>query len=223
VAATSLHPQLVDPAISRAKLDAELESWREHANGYLQRGMLLLRAEGLEVDVAFAGCLPFGGAVLPVIAPTIRLNFDNYDLWAPSLRFIDFFTGRETPSPIPATIAAPDGSNRHLLIERSDGRQFLCVQGTREYHEHSDHDGDLWELHRGTGRGTLAAICEDVLATMTSTIAGVGFQMQVTLAMPNPQMPVTQALGAAQQMRANHDQAVDNFNKMLAEREQAAA
>jgi Predicted metal binding domain len=39
---------------------------------------------------------------------------------------------------------------------------FLCLPGTRAYHEHPAHSGDPWELHRKTGEGRLFALLETV-------------------------------------------------------------
>jgi hypothetical protein len=212
----SAHPLLVDPAVSSAKLARELAAWERNASDYRQRGMILLRSEGLEVEVAFVGLIPMGTTQLPLVAPTIRLSFENYDLWPPSLTFIDFFSGLPAPCPVPATVSAPDGSNQSVLIPGPDGKQFLCLRGTREYHEHDDHDGDLWALYRGQGYGTLAAISENVLATMTSTIAGVQMQMQLAILAPSQETPLPQAQQAARQARANYDQQINAFNQHLA-------
>jgi hypothetical protein len=37
---------------------------------------------------------------------------------------------------------------------------FLCLPGTREYHDHPGHSGDAWELHRPAGAGRLVRILE---------------------------------------------------------------
>jgi hypothetical protein len=76
-------------SVSRAKLKRELDAWQRNAVDYRRRGMVILRADDLVVEVAFFGLLPIGSAQLPVVAPTIRLEFDNYDLWPPSVQFID--------------------------------------------------------------------------------------------------------------------------------------
>jgi hypothetical protein len=116
---------------------------------------------------------------------------------------------------VPATVADVNGANRSVLIQRHDGRQFLCLVGTREYHKHSDHDGDLWLLYRDQGYGTLASICENVLATMTSAIAGLTMQMQIVPLVPSAELPLEQAQQTARQARAVHDQQIALYNQQL--------
>jgi hypothetical protein len=45
---------LVDPAISRTKLERELAEWDAKADVYRERGWILLQRRDLEVDVGFA-------------------------------------------------------------------------------------------------------------------------------------------------------------------------
>ncbi len=40
----------------------------------------------------------------------------------------------------------------------------LCVPGIREYHQHSSHRGEPWELHRAAGTHTFGAYIDIVLA-----------------------------------------------------------
>ena len=38
------------------------------------------------------------------------------------------------------------------------GRPFVCMAGTREYHTHSSHTGDLWDNYRNRGGYDLGGI-----------------------------------------------------------------
>ena len=60
---------------------------------------------------------------------------------------------------------------------------FLCLAGTREYHEHPGHSGDSWELHRTTGAGSLVRLIEVVRTYAVEPIGGwsVNLVPQVTL------------------------------------------
>jgi hypothetical protein len=177
----SERPLLVDPAVSAAKLDAQLADWEEAADGYAQRGIRLVRHFDLEVDVAFAAWgglpLPDGEHQIPVIAVCARLDFTNYDIWAPSVTFIDYFTGQPAPPAVRA-LAFPGGQVEDVLVDGhgKTGRPFICLPGVREYHIHDWHSGDDWLLHRGTGAGTLAAICEQIWRRMARTVLGVGME-----------------------------------------------
>lgn len=199
------NPQLVDPAISRKKLRRELEAWRHQEVDYRKKGWILLRSNDLTVEVAFLTLIPMGNTHIPAVAPTIRLEYDNYDLWPPSLTFIDIFTGRPADSPLPAAwIDGPDGP-RNVLIRDAHGKQFICFPGTREFHDHPDHDGDSWELYRAAGHGRLAVVCDRVYSTLTALIAGVQIQMQTSLVYPGSGLPLEQARQMSRQMREVYD------------------
>jgi hypothetical protein len=151
-----------------------------------------------------------GSTQIPFVVPTVRLRYDNYDLWPPELTFIDLFTGLPAPPPIPATVPHPSGA-RTILIDRPSNRFFLCVPGTRGYHTDSEHDGDVWHRYRAQRRGSLAVICETVSDTMTRTVAGVGVQIQQILVLPGPSLPVAEAQRASSERRAAYDAAVTEF------------
>lgn len=81
---------LIDPAISQAKFAREIEAYRANEIEYRRRGWLLVRAEFPAVLVVMAA---------PQLRPSpmlygLELNFTNYDLVAPSLRFVNPFTGQ---------------------------------------------------------------------------------------------------------------------------------
>lgn len=93
-----------------------------------------------------------------MITAAIRLSYDNYDLWPPSLTFIDPSTGAAaTPA-----VQAPDRENgeiRNVLLGMpGTGQPFLCLPGLREYHHHPQHTGDDWLLHRVAGEGRLGRV-----------------------------------------------------------------
>lgn len=173
---------LVDPAVSAAKLDRQLEDWEANAEIYRQRGWQLLGREGLEVDIAFTTRLPVGLANDLVAVPlAIRLGFHNYDVWPPSLRVIDPITRRWLELP---RVRAIDFDNTNdtgipldLFIDHhpDTGRVFLCKVGTREYHTHFEHSGDDWLLYRDQGFGTIGRLCDVLWRTAVRTIAGLNF------------------------------------------------
>ncbi len=114
------------------------------------------------------------------------INFDNYDLWAPSVRIVNPFTG------IP--YKAKELRNEQTLLRRDPATgkviqqlqshdpedvPFFCIQGVREYHAHPAHTGDHWLLHRGTGRGTLFFLLEKLHQYGVQTVKG--FQVNLTI------------------------------------------
>lgn len=169
---------LVDPAVSRAKFDREIARYHQVAADCRRRGWWLLDATFPDVLVAF---------VAPQVRPrplvfAVRINFDNYDLWAPSVRLVDPFTGaplraREVPAGLTFTRMVPgqgmvevEGVNVQLPVTSvpqplllsygPDELPFICLPGIREYHEHPAHTGDDWLLHRDRGEGTLYFLLE---------------------------------------------------------------
>lgn len=186
-------PVLVPREVSRAKLDAELADWKSNLELYRRRGWLLLGANELEVDVAFVAQVAVGELTLPVITTTIRLNFDNYDLWPPSLTFIDPMTGLPALPVVNAPERNERGDPRNVLLGHPITKQpFLCLPGLREYHSHPQHSGDDWLLHRTSSQGRLAVICDRVWRRMARNVLGLqvnllslpglGTQLQMMLA-----------------------------------------
>lgn len=93
--AQEAHAEAVaDPAISRAKFERELAEYRRLEHEYLRRGWFLVRAEFPEIMVVFTA---------PQLQPSvvlfaIILDYSNYDLWPPSVRFVDPFTRQPFPA-----------------------------------------------------------------------------------------------------------------------------
>ena len=175
-------PRLADPAVSLAKLDRQIALWRENEDRHRRRGLLLVRRDALDVDLLVFARTPLG----PLVVASVRLNFDNYDLWAPSLVFTDPLT-REPLAPgvmpsvpawdvreTPARLLTPGPHLEH-------GRAFLCVPGIREYHSLAEHSGDHWLRYRGTGRGTLDVIAATLVKTIAATVQGIATQTTVVL------------------------------------------
>jgi len=101
---------LVDPAVTNQKFRQELDLWKEHSD-HQHRGWLLLDENDSvpSVEVAFlAGvATSVGAGFLPIIVCTIRLTYENYDLWPPSLTFIDVFTRQPSRPHARAFLSTP--------------------------------------------------------------------------------------------------------------------
>ena len=173
-------PELVPLAVSRAKLAAEIADWEANAAIYTRRGWLLLDRGPLHVEVAFLAAVPLVGVyTIPVVTACVRLDYNNYDLWPPSLTFIDPRT-REPASPAVRAPATGPAGVRDALVDGhpNTGRPFLCLPGIREYHNHPQHTGDDWLLHRATGAGRLAVICERIWQRMARNVVGLRVTVQ---------------------------------------------
>ena len=172
---------LVDPEISRGKFLRELELWR--ANNAQERGCILLRHDddALLVEIGFLARVStsVGSGPLPALVCAIRLTYENYDLWPPSLTFIDAFTRQPARAHVRAFMPTEDGP-RDVLIDAhpETGLPFFCVAGIREYHTHPQHTGDSWLLHRPLGEGSVFTICDRVWRYMARNVVGLGVNIQ---------------------------------------------
>lgn len=193
-------PTLVDPEISRQKLRGDVERWQANAL-HRKRGWILLQysEEQLCVELAFLARVSInsGSGPLPIVVCAVRLTYENYDLWAPSLTFIDAFTRDPAMPHVRAFKGTPLG-HRDLLINGhpDTGRPFLCVPGVREYHTHPQHTGDNWLLYRERGDGTISTICDRLWRFMARNVIGVRLQVQTLPTWPlQAQIQITLSQG----------------------------
>lgn len=166
--------QFVDPAISRAKFDREIETFRANELDYQRRGWWLARAEFPQILVRLA--VPH---INPIpIAVGVLFDFTNYDVEPPSVRYVHPFTevalkygeippplhllrviGQSAPAPAgPGAQVIEMNVQPYLQASAQDAIPFFCTPGVREYHAHPGHSGDSWDLHRATGEGSLVSI-----------------------------------------------------------------
>lgn len=199
---------IVDPDVTRAKVDRELALWRENEDSYRRRGWILLGRRELEIDIGFLGRLPIGQDI-PAMTACVRVDFTNFDVWAPSVEFIDPFTGEYAAPPVQALIETNEGPQDLVVHSHPDtNRPFFCVPGIRQYHEHPQHSGDSWLLHRHTREGSLATICDRIWRTMARNLLGVQVQVQTLPGQVQFQLRVVNAPGeVAQELAAQAAQA----------------
>lgn len=180
---------LVDPAVSETKFNRELENFRKLEDIYRQKGWWMLRAQFPEISVVFAS---------PKLKPPsvlfgVELNFENYDLWPPSVRLVDPFTRipylfdqlafklpRLVPAQVPPGQPTPLLQQDLMVAHRGDQIPFLCLPGVREYHDHPGHTGDSWLLHRGRGEGTLNFILTQIYKYGVEPIRSMQFGMNIS-------------------------------------------
>jgi len=171
--------QTVDPTVSRKKFDLETQDFLQSYSRYRKRGIILLGYEFPNIKLAFM-------AVKINPAPlvfAVEINFTNYDLEAPSVKFINPFL--DTPidiTQLPHQFPRKIGQLKNqinlqtLVLSQADKIPFFCIPGVREYHNHPAHTGDSWLLHRGTGgEGTLGFLVEKLYQYGISGINGFQF------------------------------------------------
>jgi hypothetical protein len=183
---------LVDPAVCRAKFEQELEYYKSRLDEFVARGGWLVKVE--YPDMLFV----FGTPHLqpPGVAFGALIDFTNYDLWPPSLKIINPFTQQpykasQLPTPflrrVSGAVVQPanqDAVQQEVQLSVGPMAQayspedipFICLVGLREYHNHLRHSGDLWLLHRRSGRGKLSHILE-VLIRYGVQPMGYNFQL----------------------------------------------
>jgi len=112
----------------------------------------------------------------------VRLDLTDFDQRPPGVSFRDPFTW----DPLPFAQLPPghyfDGLGNALPVVRDvhphTRAPFLCMRGTREYHEHPQHTGDDWALYRSdyglfTVLSSLWRICiEHVRPSVTVSLNG---------------------------------------------------
>lgn len=177
----------VDPAVSRRKFDSEVGEWRKRAAEQGRRGIVLVDAEFPKASAVFA---------LPTVRPAhllfgVELDFTNYDVWPPSLRFVDPLSREPWPNgmntPVNVILGAammplfirfrPDPAGNltmevPVMCQAGTGPAFLCMRGVREYHEHPAHSGDSWLQYRGSGVGTLFYLLDKLHEFGIAHVAG---------------------------------------------------
>jgi putative metal binding uncharacterized protein len=172
-------PQAVDPAISIAKFDREIDEFRSLAADYGARGWFL-------IDASFPHALVLLAAPHvspPPVVTGVLFDFTDYDFRPPSVKLVNPFTRRpyrfeELPTQLLRQTEAaginfpmfqvPEGVEPPKMLVNQPLMQpdvtgdapFLCIAGVREYHDHPGHSGDSWDLHRTTGAGRLVRILE---------------------------------------------------------------
>jgi hypothetical protein len=181
---------VVDPAVSRRKFDREVTAFRAREEEYRGRGWWLQKAAFPIAMVAFAA---------PQLRPAplvfgARLDFTNYDLWAPSVQVVDPFThvpytmaelpskfARKTQAPEGLTAPGPEEVSFLMQAWAPNEIPFLCLPGVREYHENPGHTGDPWLLHRKGGEGTLFFILDQLHRYGIAPINGHAFNLNIVM------------------------------------------
>jgi hypothetical protein len=175
----------------------------QFADPTVSKGWLLLEAKFPTVVVVLAAA----HLRPPAIVVGVRFDYTSYDALPPSVRLINPFTRepytfQELPTQLlralpPQTVELPgapaglqvQGAQPLMQAHNPEDIPFLCVAGTREYHNHPAHSGDAWELHRMTGAGRLVRLLELIHTYGVGSIRGYGVQLTPTVGFERGEPP----------------------------------
>lgn len=144
---------LVDPNVSKIKFEREVKSLLDRRDQLRKRGWLIEAISFPKIRVTFLAI-----NLSPPIAPlTVEIDFTNYNLYPPSVELLN-------PINLNAQNLIGLQENKNIIIQKHPNtkKPFLCLPGVREYHNHPQHDGDSWDLHRYKGEGSLYFLLEKI-------------------------------------------------------------
>jgi hypothetical protein len=183
-----MQSKLIDSRVAQIKFDREVEQLLILKENLREKGWIIESTLFPIVRVTFLAnrLLP------PIAALMVDIDFTNYNLWPPSVRFLH-----------PATLQpiiwsglqkVGQGNIQNVIVNSHPItlEPFLCIQGVREYHTHPQHDGNSWDLHRYSGQGTLFFLLDKIYEFCIDTIKSYSITIQVQ-AEPN-QVQVRQEL-----------------------------
>jgi hypothetical protein len=132
--------------LSRASFDAEIQGLTPELCGL--RGWTLHEANYPALVVDF----------MRPQRPTLRviMDFAGFPATPPSITLANDNGVALTEAP-----KAP-GGQFHQGPHTRTGRPFVCMRGSREYHTHDSHVGDVWDNYRGRPEFSLGGIVTQV-------------------------------------------------------------
>jgi hypothetical protein len=180
--------QFVDPEVTRLKFEREIQNFRVNEGHFREKGIVCLSVGENVIELLYG--VPH---VVPIpIAFSVQINYTNWDIEPPSVRFIDPFSRtflqREEIKvgmfqvPDKNTVSVQNGQLLGVvdLLQPAGGINefaFVCIPGVREYHQHPAHSGDLWMLHRTKGEGTLCVLIDQLYRHSIPFINAYHFQI----------------------------------------------
>lgn len=198
-----LSNQFVDKKVTRKKFERQVSDFNLQKDQFRKKGILPLLIDFPVFEFAFlaqdsflilqeSGMLGFPSSNINPVNPkfqvnpalaikipypsflfAIRVDYSNYDVVPPSLRFINPSTSDEMRQVAASITIRPDQQNlnslvddrfkilnQNILLQDIEERLFVCLRGLREYHMHPQHDGDAWGLYRNSRLGCINEILD---------------------------------------------------------------
>ena len=193
----------MEPEVSLIKFKEEIGNFHEIRNDWRTKGVFLIHEDFPIVEFMFTTPKLNPSA----IAFCVQIDFTNYDIEPPSLKFICPFTRRLlTRQEIPLRFIQVNGQdkvNPNVPIQnqiqpqdllQGNERPFFCISGVKEYHDHPAHSGDSWLLHRKMGEGRLGYILDQLYNNSIAGVAGISsYNISYNIGFAQPiQMPTIQ-------------------------------
>lgn len=180
--------QYVDPEVTKIKFNQEIREFKRLENEYRKKGVICFKITPLSINLLFA--IP---SIMPQpIAFAVKIDYTNWDVEPPSIRFIDPFTEhilqREEikinfyqVKDKNAIRILPNGHLAELdLLQGANGIvPFFCIQGVREYHNHPAHSGNSWMLYRKKEEGKLCVLIDQLYSHSIAQTGGYTIQVEV--------------------------------------------
>lgn len=178
--------QFVEPTVSEQLFQRELEQYYNLETQWNSKGVFLITKKYPYLEFIFAH---------PFIVPSpilfcVRVDFTNYNIVPPSIKFIHYCTKQplKRKEILLNFWQTTSEGQQDLLQGHPDMEPFFCVRGVREYHNNPAHTGDDWLLYREKGEGTLYYLLNILHQHSTPTIIGYGIQMNINLQQINPKV-----------------------------------
>jgi hypothetical protein len=180
--------QFTDIEVTKRKFKKELENFLRLENDWRLKGVFLIKDSFPLLEFLFTA----PKLTPPSVVYCIRIDFCNYDIEAPSIRFIHPYTGAELTRQeininfwqmnLPANYqSGMPVVPLDLLQGRPQDIPFICIRGVREYHNHPAHTGDSWLMYRGRGEGTLGYILDQLYNFSIEQLQSYGVDLQVNI------------------------------------------
>ena len=188
--------QYVEPEVSLIKFKEEIGEFHKISNDWREKGVFLIHEEYPIVEYLFTTSKLRPSS----IAFCVQIDFTNYDVEPPSLKFICPFTKKilkiheistqfpqfNMPDKIDLSIPIQNQIKPQPLLQSHQNEPpFFCIAGIKEYHDHPAHTGDSWLLHRKKGEGSLGYILDQLYNHSIAIIASYQFNIGFTYKIPD--------------------------------------
>jgi hypothetical protein len=193
--------QYCDPKVTQTKFEREIQTFVNLEEEWRKKGVFLVSNKFPVVEFIFVTAKLKPSSV----AFSVRVDFSNFDIEPPSVKFIDPFTGIAlTRKDVPVNFwqfkYPPQINNQlplNMQVQQQDLLQggpemipFLCIRGVREYHEHPYHTGDSWLLYRNTGVGNLNYLLDQLYNNSIALVNGHSISLTTSITGFNQFIPL---------------------------------